>query len=183
VELQNSLLTAVSATVIALLDPMVWEPLVYVQGESLKARGNLSVSRFFELPDHQSEGVRPMSDMKKSDRIALVVIYTIAPILLYLFFSSPSKHKQPEKPSPSFYIIQAKQQLEKRLKDPDSVKYGNVYVNQTSSAVCGSYNARNDFGAYAGQTLFFSAGGVLVAQGDIEDKKFAEMMKKMCTEK
>jgi len=53
----------------------------------------------------------------------------------------------------------AKDEVKKRLKDPDSAKFGKVYVHQTQKnvwIVCGFVNAKNSFGGYTGEKQFVS---------------------------
>lgn len=40
------------------------------------------------------------------------------------------------------------------MKDPDSVKFEHVVVVKETNAVCGKFNAKNSYGAYAGYSLF-----------------------------
>jgi len=49
-------------------------------------------------------------------------------------------------------IIAARNAVTERMKDPESVRFGEV-VNR-SGTVCGYVNAKNSFGGYAGDTAF-----------------------------
>lgn len=49
--------------------------------------------------------------------------------------------------------FEARMLVEAHLKDPDSAKFDDVYV-QNDSAVCGRVNARNSFGGYVGARRF-----------------------------
>lgn len=49
-------------------------------------------------------------------------------------------------------VITAKNAVTERMKDPDSVRFGEV-VNR-SGTVCGYVNAKNSFGGYTGDTAF-----------------------------
>jgi len=50
-------------------------------------------------------------------------------------------------------ISDAKSAVEKRMKDPDSVKFQNI-EEFSEDIVCGEYNAKNGYGAYGGYESF-----------------------------
>lgn len=52
--------------------------------------------------------------------------------------------------------IKAKRVLERRLKDPGSVTYRDVFSN--AAVTCGTYNAKNSFGGYGEWQPFIGRG-------------------------
>jgi len=67
-------------------------------------------------------------------------------------------------------ISDAKDGLEKRLKDPDSVKYRNVQ-EYSENVVCGEYNAKNSYGAYGGYETFIWRNGGLDTKYSYQKEK------------
>lgn len=51
-------------------------------------------------------------------------------------------------------IVRAKTLLEESLKDPTSVMYKDVVYVEEKRAVCGQFNAKNEFGGYSGFSKF-----------------------------
>lgn len=51
-------------------------------------------------------------------------------------------------------IEKAEKILSDKLKDPSSVQFKDVIYNPTKHAVCGTYNAKNSYGAYIGFSDF-----------------------------
>ena len=57
------------------------------------------------------------------------------------------------------WVAQAQQSVKARLRDPDSVRWGEIYFSRGSlgaPAVCGSVNSKNGFGGYSGEHQFIS---------------------------
>lgn len=50
----------------------------------------------------------------------------------------------------------AQNSVKAKLKDPDSAKFGVIYV--VYNVACGSVNAKNSYGGYSGSQRFLSAG-------------------------
>lgn len=73
-------------------------------------------------------------------------------------------------PSNSDLISAAKEEVLSRVKDPSSVRFGDVWVGSLvtdnvpsgTRVVCGYFNARNGFGGYSGQQRFFGGVGMLM---------------------
>ena len=98
-------------------------------------------------------------------------------VLVFLFFLikqgfSPTDLKN----SPSFAIDYGKENLEKSLKDPGSVEYGDVWAGkmigstgESTLVACGYFNARNGFGGMTGMKRFVAGPGgpVLTDQAEI----------------
>ena len=66
----------------------------------------------------------------------------------------------------------AKEAVRRQLIDPDSAKFQDVRVVETSGAVCGFVNAKNRVGGYDGMAPFFyqaGRGAVLVREVPTED--------------
>lgn len=72
----------------------------------------------------------------------------------------------------SLEIRVAKNYVIMRLKDPDSVKFGDVFASKTfpESNVCGFVNARNGFGGYTGMTPFIYSKSTNAVQMMGDDK-------------
>jgi len=56
-------------------------------------------------------------------------------------------------------LAEAQADLKLSARDPESVRFGQVWVSRVSGvpAVCGTMNARNGFGGYAGERRFIWA--------------------------
>lgn len=63
-------------------------------------------------------------------------------------------------PSNAKMITKAKESVTKKLKDPESVRFRDVFVMRES--VCGEVNAKNSYGGYVGFKRFIAIGGLLV---------------------
>ncbi|HEY4546311.1 MAG TPA: hypothetical protein VIG90_07820 [Pedomonas sp.] len=61
----------------------------------------------------------------------------------------------------------AKRDLEKRLKDPTSVLYSDIDRCSSGNGVFGIYNAKNSYGAYTGETIFFAFGSDIVLDDEV----------------
>ena len=60
-------------------------------------------------------------------------------------------------------IVLGKMAVERTIKDTSSIRWSNVSVN-SSGALCGQFNAKNSYGAYAGKQQFsvtFDARGAM----------------------
>jgi hypothetical protein len=64
----------------------------------------------------------------------------------------------------------AKDAIMLRLKDPSSVEWRDVtyFVSGKIVDVCGSFNAKNTFGAYTGYKRFYYRSGFLVIEGEAD---------------
>lgn len=72
-------------------------------------------------------------------------------------------HKKPELTQAQIdfnMIYLGKEGVTKRMKDPGSTEFRNVFVSRSSgsAAVCGEVNSKNSFGGYVGFQRFISAG-------------------------
>lgn len=63
-------------------------------------------------------------------------------------------------PSNAKLIVQAKESVTKKLKDPESARFRGVFVMRDS--VCGEVNAKNSYGGYIGFKRFIAIAGLLV---------------------
>lgn len=85
--------------------------------------------------------------------------------------------------SKEFVWIRANQRLiAAKLKDPESAQFGNDYVSYKVGGpiVCGTVNARNSFGGYAGPMRYIGGGetiGVFLAS---EVSDFDSLWRKLC---
>lgn len=59
---------------------------------------------------------------------------------------------RPATPKEEQAVLEA---LKGRLKDPDSAKISNVKVSADGKTVCGLVNAKNGFGGYTGDSVFY----------------------------
>lgn len=67
-------------------------------------------------------------------------------------------------------VTEAKEVIEKDLKDPGSVEYRNI-LEYSDSIVCGEYNAKNGYGAYVGYTEFIFYYGSVVTNPSFSDSE------------
>lgn len=67
----------------------------------------------------------------------------------------------------------AKSALEKRLKDPYSVKYSDLEICPSGNGVMGKYNSKNGFGAYVGNKSFIYVNGSAVT---VDDENFRDLL-------
>lgn len=70
-------------------------------------------------------------------------------------------------------IRQAKQAIERTLKDPYSVKYSGIRRCSAAKGVTGDYNAKNSWGAYAGNEPFLYVNGELAT---VKDDNFSDLL-------
>ncbi len=103
-------------------------------------------------------------------------------LLLFVFFLikegvSPTDLKN----SKSFAIDYGKKNLEKSLKDPSSVKYGDVWAGRMVGSTgegtlvaCGYFNARNSFGGMGGMKRFVAGPGGPVLTDELQSGEFME---------
>lgn len=77
----------------------------------------------------------------------------------------------------------AQQAVKSLLKDPRSAEFRDVSVN--GDFVCGSVNARNSFGGYAGDTRFISNGhpGATFLHEVANNNSFTSLWDELCTSK
>jgi hypothetical protein len=74
--------------------------------------------------------------------------------------------------------------VRKVLKDPESARFSEVYVKTkaSGSAVCGMVNAKNGFGGYTGDKLFFAIGSFAVVQSASNIEEFLPLYEAACTD-
>ena len=83
------------------------------------------------------------------------------------------------------YQIVAKQNVEAKLKDPQSAQFQNLVVSGKAGAsiVCGEVNAKNGFGGYTGFKRFVSAGPGMATQiegGEMPADEFEKAWQRAC---
>lgn len=62
-----------------------------------------------------------------------------------------------------------------RLKDPESARFGEQWVGGKDGTVfCGKVNAKNAFGGYTGEELYFGAGNLAVLDSDLKSMPSSE---------
>lgn len=65
-------------------------------------------------------------------------------------------------------VALGKAELRKQAKDPDSVQFGEVWEGRTTRGTpiaCGTFNAKNSFGAYTGEKRFTAAADIVMIEG------------------
>jgi len=110
--------------------------------------------------------------------IGILVAIPVGLFALVFLFSLIKQGISPTdlKNSPRFAIDYGKENLEKNLKDPGSVEYGEVWAGRTRGSnggegtlvACGYFNARNGFGGMSGMKRFVAGPGgpVLIEQAE-----------------
>lgn len=61
----------------------------------------------------------------------------------------------------SLLLVKGQESVRSALKDPESAKFGQIYLNKNKdglSAVCGEVNSKNSYGGYVGPQRFISSG-------------------------
>jgi hypothetical protein len=81
-------------------------------------------------------------------------------------------------------IVQAKEILERDLRDPEATHYRNVFVSKTGD-VCGRMNAKNGLGGYVGYIDFLvrAVGGAPLTLADTDRWTFAKAWEDHCKHK
>lgn len=77
----------------------------------------------------------------------------------------------------------ARRDVPKSLKDPDSVRFQNLFSVKTDKGgllVCGELNAKNSFGGYTGFKKFMWNTSITVIEGSVEDAEFAKAWNSTC---
>lgn len=64
-------------------------------------------------------------------------------------------------------LREAKRMLERRLKDPTSVRYRDIDRCPSGTGVFGIYNAKNSYGAYVGDRIFYVFGLDLTMEDEV----------------
>lgn len=80
------------------------------------------------------------------------------------------------------YAKSEMQRIAATMKDPDSIKFSNTFVVKHvdgNYVLCGSYNAKNSYGAYVGYQIFYAAGSLFAKQ---DDSGFMDDFKTYCSE-
>lgn len=83
-------------------------------------------------------------------------------------------------------IVVGQMLVKRRLKDPESAQFGDQWVGGKDGTVfCGFVNAKNGFGGYNGQQLYFGAGDLVVLNSDLDDmgteqRKVMESLRETC---
>ena len=109
------------------------------------------------------------TDTKIKGWSTLIVLLCVG----YIFLNScgPEEEKKAPPPNPAVearlkdeeWKYFAQEEITKRMKDPESVQFRDVFVSRKSGAplVCGLINGKNGFGGYSGFQRFISGGKVL----------------------
>lgn len=81
------------------------------------------------------------------------------------------------------YIVLHQQRIEKRLRDPSSAQFRDMFVGYYKDApvVCGYVNSKNAFGGYAGYQRFISGGDVQVLESEVERGGMDVVWAKICS--
>lgn len=83
------------------------------------------------------------------------------------------------------WIAQGQESIKKKLKDPSSAKFQNVYFSKAGGApvACGEVSSKNSYGGYAGFQRFVAAGDGPLAFLENEVEDFAHVWNEMCVSK
>ena len=105
-------------------------------------------------------------------RLALLIIVGSALVLAAVATSAGPSSNSFVKADPGARLDSARVAVTARLKDPASVRFGEVRISAPASslgggtAVCGFVNARNGFGGYTGMAPFVYVAGSAELEGD-----------------
>lgn len=84
-------------------------------------------------------------------------------------------------------IVSTKKALSDRMKDPDSIKFKNVFSSYTDKGgyvACGQLNSKNSFGAYMGFKRFIGNGKTTFIEGiDKSNPEFPKLWAMLCLNK
>ena len=85
--------------------------------------------------------------------------------------------KEPE----AGYISRANSTLVQDFKDPDSVKFRNIFLSQIDvPIVCGEVNAKNSYGGYTGFKKYYATDTKNFGKVDDGSGKFTEIWERYC---
>lgn len=81
------------------------------------------------------------------------------------------------------FIEEQQQLIKKRLKDPDSAQFTDVFVSRSSGrpVACGYVNAKNGFGGYVGRTRFMSSDTTQVLEGELTPGELDSVWSRACS--
>lgn len=104
-------------------------------------------------------------------------------LLVAIFFCLVSSSKA--EVSDSLLVVYAQDAVKSRMKDPSSVKFGDVYVKRKNGnqAICGTVNSKNSYGGYNGFQRFISAGKAEFTffANDMADGEFEKSWEEYCS--
>lgn len=106
-------------------------------------------------------------------RLAKSVVFAICGILTLAVIGSMADTKPTPADEYRAVITAMKRQVGARLKDSVSARWGDVWSPDTM-VVCGYVNAKNSFGAYDGDQLFWGMGSIVYFDRDLRDLTAAE---------
>lgn len=84
----------------------------------------------------------------------------------------------PPKKTDARRVVEARQLVRARLKDPKSARFGDAIISD--AAVCSTVNAKNGFGGYSGAQEFIVIEGKAFMREDAPEK-WAQMWAQACT--
>lgn len=113
---------------------------------------------------------------------------TLIVVLGFIIFNVATKDGSPPPPAGPLsaeeeawrYEQLGKQKVSARLKDAESARWGEIFKGK-KGPICGSVNAKNSFGAYAGFSRFVAgAGEFVVLESDMAAGEFEKLWSSMC---
>lgn len=113
---------------------------------------------------------------------------TVLVVLGFIIFNVATKDGSPPPPAGPLsaeeeawrYEQLGKQKVSARLKDAESARWGEIFKGK-KGPICGSVNAKNSFGAYAGFSRFVAgAGEFVVLESDMAAGEFEKLWSSMC---
>lgn len=93
------------------------------------------------------------------------------------------KERRDEKYREQVWIVVSQDAVRKKLRDPSSAKFSDVYFHRGKDGVpttCGKVNSKNAYGGYAGFQRFVSAGSAGMTFLEEEVKDFHVLWNKLC---
>lgn len=146
-------------------------------------RSSVSPLAFAEEVHQETDPALPAQAEKKNYFLRLLVVILLN-LLLFVFVLPFGSSKQPDLKNDSYWAIEkGKESLEANLKDPESVKYGEVWAGRMMSGeggdgvlvACGYFNARNSFGGRGGQKRFIGGAANMVLTDEVPGGEMMEL--------
>ncbi len=127
----------------------------------------------------------PKIPTKGEQAIGWAFLAALAIGVIFMVRSCASGSDGNPKSNEAGYQIIARQNVEGKLKDPQSAQFQNMTVSGKAGAsvVCGEVNAKNGFGGYTGFKRFVSAGPGLATQiegGEMSGPEFEKAWAMAC---
>jgi hypothetical protein len=111
----------------------------------------------------------------------LKILLGILGVLVVLLIIQIANHKEDVSASDQDQeITRVRAAIRSVMKDPDALQFGDIYRSSADTKViCGSYNAKNSFGAYTGASRFLAGPKGIVLEEN-EGAAFVEVWSLAC---